>query len=173
MRYNWRKYIAIFLLLPVGFNAVGNTFVYITWRVLMQAHIKEIAATVPLQQLVKITQKNTLDIVDEFEWQGKMYDVVKQEVQGNEIIYYCINDFEEDQIAQNYQDTQNDLNTLQHKAKKTANNIAKKIFKPILALINTAYPPSNNAKTLRWFNESRALVIGSVEALLLPPKTNV
>lgn len=173
MEYSWRKYIAIFMLLPISFHIVGNTFMYITWRALMQAHIKEIAAEVPLQQLVKITQKNTLDIVDEFEWQGKMYDVVKHEVHGNEIIYYCINDFEEDLIVQNCEETQNDLNTLQHKAKNEANNIAKKIFKPILAVLNTPYTQSHHTKAVQWFNVLCALTIGIADILLLPPKTSV
>ncbi len=173
MWYNWRKYVALFLLLPIGFNTIGNTLLHIAWRAFTHAHIKEVAAEMPLNQLIKITQLGKYSIEKEFEWHGKMYDVVKYEVHGNNVVYYCINDFEEEVITQSYKETQNDLKALQHKAKHKSNNIAKKIFKPVLVVFNTVYSQYKHAKTVQWFNGLCALAIGIADILLLPPKTSV
>ncbi|MCX6187471.1 MAG: hypothetical protein NTU43_10825 [Bacteroidetes bacterium] len=98
----------------------------------MSKKIEEIAKTMPLSSLTKISKPFDGYIEHEFELNGKMFDVISYQLNETKIYYYCINDFEEECI--NSADD-NDLNKCIAKCKQSSKNIAKKLFNPITVII--------------------------------------
>ncbi len=98
----------------------------------MSKKIEEMAKTMPLTNLTKITKPFEGYIEHEFELNGKMFDVISYQLNETKIDYYCINDFEEECI--NSIDD-NDLNKCIAKCKQSSKNIAKRLFNPITAIL--------------------------------------
>lgn len=127
-----KKYISICFLFLVSFNTVGTSILYIGWKAIMSEKIEEIAKTMPLNRLTKITKPFDGYIEHEFELNGKMFDVISYQLNETKIDYYCINDFEEECI--NSIDD-NDLNKCIAQCKQSSKNIAKRLFNPITAIL--------------------------------------
>ncbi len=129
-----KQNIAICFLFLVLFNSIGTTLLYIGWKSMMSEKIEEMAKTMPLNSLTKITKPFDGYIEHEFELNGKMFDVISYQLKAGEISYYCIYDFEEECI--NSADD-NELNNCIAKCKQSSKNIAKRLFNPITAVLQT------------------------------------
>ena len=140
---------------------------YIGWKAIMYHKIEELAKSTPLSDLTKIIKINDGYIEHEFEFEGKMYDVISYKLYADKIHYYCINDFEEENINSV---NDNDLNKCISKCKQNSKNIAKSLYKPVAAIlkINSFYPKIS----FRYFYAVilYPLLDLSIENLLPPPK---
>lgn len=107
-----RKTVAILLLLIILFQATG---VFVLFKLKQAAIRQEVKAriksgladseTVELRFSVDSKKSNETHIKwvksYEFIFEGQLYDVVKQKVEGSEIIYYCLQDFKESKLLKN------------------------------------------------------------------------
>jgi len=129
-----KQNIAICFLFLVLFNSIGTTLLYIGWKAMMSEKIEEMAKTMPLNSLTKIMKPFDGYIEHEFELNGKMFDVISYQLKAGEISYYCIYDFEEECINST---DDNELNNCIAKCKQSSKNIAKRLFNPITAVLQT------------------------------------
>jgi hypothetical protein len=93
--------LSIFVLSQLGHHLV---FELAKWEA--KKIIKENIKTNKFEGVIEAIAENTCmsweEKDQEFELNGQMYDVVKKEVQGKKIIYYCINDSKESNLLDVY-----------------------------------------------------------------------
>jgi len=102
---------------------------------------KVLVEQIPNSQLTPLQftiNKNTNLNVKELKCQGKMYDVIRVEVSGNTITYYCVSDIKETQIC-NQLDAL--INQETSKRKDDIGQLAKDLFKLFSSIVynNTPY----------------------------------
>ena len=129
------SFIAISVLL---FNTIGSLIVFKSMSYCIHKEIKNaITQSIPQNKLITIIidKNNNKDInfVDdkEFMYKGKMYDVVRQQANGNTTIYYCINDTKEEELYANLNKemkTNMDTNPVKNKTKHILNKITISLF---------------------------------------------
>jgi len=110
------------------FNTLSNLIVFES----MYYSIKSI----PTNNLIKITinnkTKQSVRFTDkeEFIYNGKMYDIVRQKTEGNITIYYCLDDTKEDNLFANLNvSIKNNMDS--NPVKDRAQQILKKITIPL------------------------------------------
>jgi len=120
-----RRLLSILLVSAFLFNGFGY---YLTYRIIekgykkhFRQHIKFNSTTENTEVLVisdtEIQSKNSpfkWMEEDEFRYHGKMYDIIKSEKQGNNNIFYCVNDKNEELLLsrfENYLKHHEDTNT--------------------------------------------------------------
>lgn len=107
-----RSVVATVLLLSMLFQAAGYLFVFKIQQYQIRQEIKQqIKAGVPEAELVLLKIPKTLEEkphptfqrIDkrEFRYDGKMYDIVRQEGHGDTTWYYCLSDEKETQLFAN------------------------------------------------------------------------
>lgn len=129
------SFIAISILL---FNTFGSLIVFQSMSYCIHKEIKNtITQNIPKNKLITIIvdKNNNKDInfIDdkEFMYKGKMYDVVRQQTNGNTTIYYCINDTKEEELYANLNKevkTNMDTNPVKNKTKQILNKITISLF---------------------------------------------
>jgi hypothetical protein len=120
-----KKCIPILLAFLIFLNSAG--YIILFWQIqqdVKREMLQKISGIVPEKELTcikflktSISLANWKDI-DELEYQGSMYDVVKKEVSANYYILYCLNDQKEEVLLKNYNRHFND-----DKEKSTQNNL--------------------------------------------------
>lgn len=106
-----RKWIALLLVAVFIYQAAGYFIFFTSQKYVIREEIKNrIRYSLPEDQMTKWIFKPGSDEFkkihwyeeNEFRYRGKMYDVVRQENSINgEIIYYCINDSQEEALFKN------------------------------------------------------------------------
>lgn len=93
------KIVAICILFLFSLQLAGSYIVFFGWKYLIQCDAIELAATQPDSALIHLsfTKDNSKD--NELCYKGKMYDVIRTKSNGNKTDYYCVRDFEEEQLA--------------------------------------------------------------------------
>jgi len=109
-----RKLISLLLLIAVLFNIAGY---YFTFLIIQQGykrdfitHLKNDASTKDVL-LLRISDEEIRSGVSNFKWteenefvfQGKMYDVISRQKQGNMNIFRCLNDNREEMLMAKYE----------------------------------------------------------------------
>lgn len=106
-----KRALAILLLITFAFNFIGAGFVYNVWLISIKQNVKQ-------KMKKEHNEKETLIKVPkswsdappadfkwheerEFEYRGQMYDVIKKEIHGDEIWYYCHWDKAETKLLNN------------------------------------------------------------------------
>jgi len=141
-----KKLISIIAISVLLFNTIGNLIVFESTRYCIHKEIKNtITQSIPQNKLIAIIidnkTKKDINFVDdnEFLYKGKMYDVVRQQANGDTIIYYCINDNKEEELYANLnKEVKNnmDTNPVKNKTKQILNKITISLF----------YEDKNNTK---------------------------
>ena len=90
------------------FNTLSNLIVFESMYYSIHKEVRStLIKSIPTNNLVKITidnkTKNSIRFTDkeEFIYDGKMYDIVRQKTEGNITIYYCLDDTKEDNLFAN------------------------------------------------------------------------
>jgi hypothetical protein len=104
-----KKCIPIVLAFLIFLNSAG--YIILFWQIqqdVKREMIQKISGVVPDNELTCIKFLKT-DIssaewkeMNEFEYQGSMYDVVKKEVSSKYYLFYCLNDQKEDELIKIY-----------------------------------------------------------------------
>ena len=133
-----KKLISIIAISVLLFNTIGSLIVFESTRYCIHKEIKNtITQSIPQNKLIAIiidnNTKKDINFVDdnEFLYKGKMYDVVKQQTNGDTIIYYCINDNKEEELFANLnKEVKNnmDTNPVKNKTKQILNKISISLF---------------------------------------------
>ncbi len=165
-----KKHIAISFLILVVFNTIGSCLLYIGWKAIMSNKIEEIAKTMPLSYLTKISKTYDGNIEQEFDFNGKMYDVISYQICENIIYYFCINDFEEDCIKTFSIIKDDYLSNYISRSKQTSKDIAKKIFKPFKAILEDNSLSTKNSFQIIYAQFFYSILESSIENLTPPPK---
>lgn len=100
------KLTGITLLILILFNALGFWYLFNAQRQHIRHDIKQcIKMGVPKDELFSFTddlhnpsEEYMWENHKEFWFQNKLYDVISKEQQGSKIIYYCINDMQEEKL---------------------------------------------------------------------------
>lgn len=101
-----RRCFALIFLFSFLFNYFGVfTFFKVQQLVIRREIKRQIKAGVPDEELhilsFSASEADRLEWEEEgreFRWKGQMYDVVRKEIAGNTVHYYCINDSEETEL---------------------------------------------------------------------------
>lgn len=105
-----KKVLPVILVILLLFNSGGFYIIFKSLQYRVKKEIKEqIKCSLPDTELtlIRINKKETRSASSllkwyeegkEFAYRGKMYDVVKQEIKGDTVYYYCINDIKEEQL---------------------------------------------------------------------------
>lgn len=130
-----KKFIPLLLLIIISYQTIGVYIFYIGWKLYMHEKVEKYAATLPNNKLIKITQQYNGNPLVEFEQNNKMYDVIRYEIKGSIIHYFCINDSDEEQInKQSEQDKT--LQNIKTKGSTKAKNIIKKMCQQTIGLLS-------------------------------------
>jgi len=105
-----KKVLPVILVILLLFNTGGFYIIFKSLQYRVKKEIKEqIKCSLPDTDLslIKMNKKDArpgssllkwYEEGKEFVYRGRMYDVVKQEIKGDTIYYYCINDIKEEQL---------------------------------------------------------------------------
>jgi hypothetical protein len=131
--------LSIFLFSLKFFNSIGYILLYIERlennKREMFALINSVKDLSAMEMLIfsrdEFTQKINWKSENEFEFKGKMYDVVKTENAADEIIVFCIWDEKEDDLISNFEkhyrsNSSKDKINIPHRFSNTPNLIAVK-----------------------------------------------
>lgn len=128
------KKVLPFLLLAIfSFNIVGY---FIAFKVVQHQIKREIKSTIKLGlkaselTAIQINKKDLNELVweeknKEFHYKGELYDIVKTEENSQYIIYYCINDKQEEQLFENLEEHMNNYISDNHLSKKNSSKKAQ------------------------------------------------
>jgi hypothetical protein len=134
-----KKALSILLSSLIFFNSIGYILLYIERlannKREMFAMINSVKDLSAVEMLIfnhdELTQKINWKSENEFEFKGKMYDVIKTESAANKVIVYCIWDEKEDELISNFEKQCNsnyskDKINIPHRSVNTVNLIAVK-----------------------------------------------
>lgn len=114
--YLLKKVISILLALLIFTNSIGYIFFYIERLANNKREIREYLNTIKDSSILlqlKFTRQDFIKRLnwkeeDEFEFEGKMYDVERIEININDVIIFCIRDHMEESLISNYERIHND-----------------------------------------------------------------
>ncbi len=103
-----KKYISSLLILLMVFNSFGYVVAFFQMKFIFKnIGFEKTIGILPEHQLtiLKIPQKDlsgNMEFIEfdetEFSYYGKMYDVIRKEISGSDVIFYCYNDENEDAL---------------------------------------------------------------------------
>ena len=133
-----KKALSILIIALLIFNSGGYYFIFLQ----LQNCFKQLAQNkiddyIPLENLIliKVNKKssfeNHVDVFErlndeEFKYYGKMYDIYKEEENGDTVFFYCVSDENEDVILKAFTDYASNFNDI------NLNPIIKNIIKTFI-----------------------------------------
>ena len=159
-----KKFISIFAVIILLFNTLGNLIVFEGMYYSIHKDVRtNLIKNIPDNKLITITIDNKTNPTvrftdkDEFIYNRKMYDIVKQKTVGNTTIYYCLNDNKEDNLFANLnKDIKNNMDS--NPVKNKTQQILKKITVPLfyedakVQLLNISFNLIYSSNTLNKNN---------------------
>jgi hypothetical protein len=110
---NLRKYISILIILITILNCAGFVFIFYIQQKLLKHEMFELISRGEFKSeliVFKVSKHNMLynslpinwKEENEFEYNGKMFDIVKTETMHDTIIYHCVNDDKEGKLIKEF-----------------------------------------------------------------------
>lgn len=173
-----RKIVSIVLLLIFVYNPIGYVIVFKVLQNQVRHEIKQkIKQSVPDNELIIIAVPFDDDHClmwtkpnKEFRFKGEMYDVVKIESRGNQILYFCIHDFKESKLfAEIDHHIHNHIANNPNHRKRT-NYLNKKVITDYISQTLLANSYSFNSKNLPFKKYINLYHSISMEIPYPPPK---
>lgn len=138
-----RKIIAVLLSLCLLFNIFGFYTVYLISRRIVKAemkqYIRELASDAELEIISPdpdaMRNPEVFKWIEqgEFRYKGKMYDVVRTEVNNGRVYYYCVNDTREEAVMHRFElahHQSGSCDPVKTKSSRIINQIIKDFFFP-------------------------------------------
>ena len=118
----------ILLLIIFLFNTGGDYYLFRYMQFRWQKEIKRMIRQDLHEEDLSLISVNSFTVSElewikenrEFRYRGELYDVVRKEISGNNIIYHCIKDTKEKELIGNY--------TKRSQTDKRAHNIIKRLL---------------------------------------------
>ena len=169
MQFDFRLYIRLFLLTIFSYQAVGSYLCFFIWKLHMAEQLEEIASTLPSEKLIKISKKYDGTVLNEFEDENAMYDVIRYQIHENTIDYFCVNDSQEEQLQS---DMNEDAALIQFKNKchNAAKNTLKKITEKSVALLPFSINTYLCSVAIFSFQPHLKTISNSLKISIPPPK---
>jgi hypothetical protein len=121
-----KKLLGYILLILFSYQAIGAYFTFFIWKIYSFEKIEEYAATLPNESLIQITKPNTGELLSEFEENNRLYDVIRYQIVGHQIIYYCIDDSTENSLKSDITE-HSSLQTIKKENNQNTKNCIKRI----------------------------------------------
>jgi hypothetical protein len=158
-----RKIISILLLTSILFNITGY---YFTFLIIRQGYKRDFINYLKFEKdskavmTLRITDEEICSVNSEFKWmednefkyQGKMYDVISSEKQGNMNIFRCLNDKNEEKLIAKYEVIMKNHTQSGLPYKQKSNQLLRQIVKEAAldAVRNDVFLTSFNKITYRY-----------------------
>ncbi len=135
-----KRVVSILLAVLLVFNSVGFVLVYYQLKYFFKKEAKaSLSLYVPEKLLTNIIISNDgenpgIEWIDdgEIKVNGKMFDIVKREIQGNNTVLICVSDDRENKLNEVFEESFN--NSFNPSASKTSSvNVLKNLIKNALA----------------------------------------
>lgn len=171
--------ISIVLIFVLSYNFIGAGFVYNIWLYSIKNEVK-----VTLQakydkefKVIKVPKTWANDPPPEFKWhedhefryRGQMYDVIRKEVKGNQIWYYCYWDKAETKLLNNLSKYVSSFLQQQPDHKEKAEHLVV-ILKKTFLLFEKYYLPNIKLPSLSLIPENIMLVRRFQDVETPPPR---
>jgi hypothetical protein len=157
----FRKPASIFLIVALLFNSCGAYLVFESVKKGIRKEIKrKIKAGVPESELHILRFSNNdvkegtagLDWKDdrEFKYDGKMYDIVRITYEGNDIIYHCVNDTQEEVLFAKLNEMVKDVNSKDKSAQQKTQHLLQLLIHEALQEVFVLKPWVAQSNGLRY-----------------------
>lgn len=174
-----RSIISIALIFILSYNFIGAGFVYNIWLYSIKNEVKQNLRTefgkefkvvkVPKSWADSPPPKFKWHEEHEFRYRGQMYDVIKQEVHGNQIWYYCYWDKAETELLNNLSKYVSSFLQQQPDQKKKTQHLII-ILKNVFLLFDNNYLPNIKLPSFSLLPENIMLVRNFQDVETPPPR---
>ena len=171
----FKKFISIIIITVLLFNAIGNLIVFESMRYTIKKEVKSdiISKTSDHNLITIIVDTNTKKNIrfmddDEFMYNGRMYDIVKQENKNDTTIYLCSNDTKEDELFANLNTEVKknmDTNPVKQKTQQILTKISISLF---YEEVNNDHPDTYSSYYYK--TKTQNILTTDYDVLTPPPK---